>query len=279
MKRPTLMVVNGAYDWSAHFPDFDVVHVRVQHSRWVLEGGALRVSDHRGAWRPDVLLWRLGAVTPHPSHRAVLELVRLSGVTCVNPARALLRGYDRLSMLAELREAGLPVVPFDVAVGQGALASLAARSPAVLKAGNLHGGDGKARAMTDDHWRELTSLAALAHDYVSVEPFLDYARDIRCMIVGERVWAMNRRAKGWRANVGTQIAELVEPPERMASQTLAFARHIGADVLGLDFLELRDGSHVVLESNDIPGVLGWPRDVLEAIAERTRASWQASRAL
>ena len=108
----------------------------------------------------------------------------------------------------------------------------------------------------------------MATDYVTVEPFIDYVRDIRCMAVGERIWAMSRRGRSWRANVQTRATDLIEPPREMATQTHAIMAHLGADVLGIDFLERADGSFVVLESNDIPGVLGWPRSVIEAIAER-----------
>jgi ribosomal protein S6--L-glutamate ligase len=42
--------------------------------------------------------------------------------------------------------------------------------------------------------------------------------------------------------------------------------HLQADVLALDFLEKHDGSYVLLESNDIPGFSGFPKNVREAVA-------------
>ena len=38
------------------------------------------------------------------------------------------------------------------------------------------------------------------------------------------------------------------------------------DILALDFLEKRDGSSVLLESNDIPGFSGFPSTVRGAVA-------------
>ncbi len=264
-----ILVVNGAFDWRPHFPGHRVVQMHVDRSRWVLEEGRLWVVDARGNHRPDAILWRLGAITPRPHHRACLELIRLSGLPCVNPADALLTGYDRLSMLHALRQADLPVVDFVAYAGDGALDVLAPEFPAVLKVGNLHGGLGKARALHSDAWDELSSLPDLvASGYATAEPFVDYVRDVRCMAVADQVWAMERRGAGWKANVATQAHDLIDPPPDMARWTRQAMTHLGADVLGLDFLEDDSGEVVLLESNDIPGVRGWPEAVPRAIAAR-----------
>ncbi|MEZ0276867.1 MAG: hypothetical protein ACAH88_18300, partial [Roseimicrobium sp.] len=100
-----IVVVNGALDWNPWFPGCDVKQVQVQSSRWLVQDGRLWIVDRAGTHRPDGILWRLGAVNPEPMHRACLEMIRLTRTPCVNPASALLRGYDRLSMLVELKEA------------------------------------------------------------------------------------------------------------------------------------------------------------------------------
>lgn len=274
----TIIVVNGSHDWRGWFPGFRVHQTYLQRSRWLFDTGRLIVEDRHGQHRPDGVLWRLGAVAPHPSHRACLQLLRLAQVPCVNPVSTLLRGYDRLAMLAELREAGLPVVDFQAAVGDGALESLGVDPPVVLKVGNLHGGMGKARAPDAESWRELVTLAALHQEggYATCEPYLDYVRDIRCLAVGDQMWAMARRGARWRANVDTEHHELIDPPEAMAAWTRQAMAQLGAEVLGLDFLEMADGQVVLLESNDIPGVLGFPPEVPQAIAARLRARIEGS---
>ena len=141
----TIVIVNGAQDWRPLFPGMSVVQVQLSRSRWLLERGELRIVDPHGSHHPDALIWRLGAVSPSPMHRACLEMIRLSGVPCINSAGTLLRGYDRLSMLHELRVAGLPVIEFDcVAASSGGWLRTQRALPVVLKVGNLHGGDGKA---------------------------------------------------------------------------------------------------------------------------------------
>lgn len=267
-----ILIVNGALDWRPHFPGDTVVQTQLARSRWLLERGTLWVQDPRGTHRPDVVLWRLGAVDPHPTHRARLQMLRMAGVSCVNTADALLQGYDRLNMLYLLRQAGLPIQAFDVYAGPEAAALTAPEMPCVLKVGNLHGGRGKACARTPEQWEELMALAELGDlGYATVEPFIDYARDLRCMAVGDRLWAMERASAGWKANVGTTSHELVEVPGEVAQWTRAAARVTGAEVLGVDFLQTREGAWVALESNDVPGVRGWPGAVLEAIAGLVRA--------
>ncbi len=268
----TIIVVNGAYDWRPHLIGHEVVQVHLGRSRWLLDRGKLWVVDARGSYAPDAILWRIGAVDPAPMHRACLEMIRLSGLPCVNPADTLLTGYDRLGMLHALRQAGLPVVDFTVFAGAGALEVLEPDLPAVLKVGNLHGGLGKARALDAASWRELVALPDLSTTgYATAEPFIDYTRDVRCLAVGDDLWAMERRSPGWKANVGTNAHDIVPVPPALATWTRAAMTHLGADVLGLDYLESADGEFTLLESNDIPGVRGWPDSVPRAIARRLTA--------
>ncbi len=74
-----------------------------------LPPNTLWVFDASGGFRVDAVLWRVGAIKPQPEQHHVLELIRMAGVPCFNPAAVHLRGCDRLSILNELREAGLPV--------------------------------------------------------------------------------------------------------------------------------------------------------------------------
>ncbi len=267
----TILVVNGAYDWRPHFPGARVVQTTLASSQWLLERGALWVRDAHGTHRPDAVLWRLGAVDPHPTHRACLNILRIANVPCVNTAQALLLGYDRLSMLHALRQAGLPIADFDVYAGPSAVALTSPELPAVLKVGNLHGGRGKARVATQESWDELTALVELSGaGYATVEPFIDYVRDLRCLGVGDQLWAMERASETWRANVATTSHDMVEVPPQVARWTRQAMNATGAQVLGVDFLEAHDGTWIALESNDIPGVRGWPDVVPEAIARLVR---------
>lgn len=271
----TIIVVNGEHDWQPFFPGLELRHCRLQASRWLFEDGQLWLFDAAGSVRVEAVLWRVGAIRPHPSHRTVLELLRLAGVPCVNPPEVLLRGYDRLGMLNELRAAGLPTLPLSVALGDGVLDRLQPELPAVVKVGNYHGGYGKIRPTDAQMWGEVGDLLFVSEDYVTVEPYVEYVRDIRILAVGDELWGMARRGATWKANVRTVAYELIEPPPALAAHTRRAMEHFGADVLGIDFLETAAGEFVALESNDIPGVSGFPDATRLAIAARLRARMQA----
>jgi ribosomal protein S6--L-glutamate ligase len=268
--KKRLLVVGGERYWHEHLPEYEVVYCRLQGSQWLLEGGQLFMGNGASRVAVDGVFWRVGAVTPEPWHRHVLELLRLSGVPCVNPAEALLRGHDKLSVLAELRGLGIPVVPVTIAVGAEALTMARPVVPSVLKLGNLHGGTGKARIQSASEWTELVDLAAASREYAMVEPFIDYARDVRCIRVGERFWAMARHGTDWKVNRGVVEPRLIATPGPVQALTEAIAHRLGADVLGVDFLEDRGGGWHVLECNDPPGLTGFPPDVQQATAEVVR---------
>jgi len=273
---PNIVVVNGESYWPAYFPGQHVHRTRLQACRWLLRPDGLWLLDEAGSLRVDGVLWRLGAVRPHPSHRAALEMIRLSGVPCVNPARVLGRGYERLSMLAELREAGVPTLPLSVALGEGVLQAMRPALPAVLKVGNFHGGRGKARASSEGEWLELADLLFVSEDYVCVEPFVDYARDVRCLLIGGQMWAMERRGATWKVQAGAADHALIEAPPALAEHTRRACKYLGADVLALDFLESRHGEFFALESNDIPGLSGFPEATRHATAQLLRDKVEAA---
>jgi len=187
-----------------------VHHRRLQTSRWLYHDDQLWVFDATGSVRVEAVPWRVGAIRPHPGHRTVLELIRRARVPCVNPAAVLLRGYDRLSMLNELREAGLPVPTMTIALGEERLDRFEPPLPAVVKVGNYHGGYGKARPRDAEEWANVKDLSFATEEYVTVEPYIAYTRDIRCLAVGEQLWAMARRGRFWKANTATEHYEMIQ---------------------------------------------------------------------
>lgn len=171
-----------------------------------------------------------------------------------------------MSMLNELREAGLPVAEMTVALGEGMLDRFEPGLPAVVKVGNYHGGYGKARPRDAEEWADVKDLTFAVEDYVTVEPYVAYARDIRCLAVGEQMWAMARRGRFWKANTATEHYEMVPVPEPLRDYTVRAMEHFHADVLGLDFLETVGNGYVLLESNDTPGLAGFPAETRMAMA-------------
>ena len=270
-----LLVIGGAFDFAPDFPEHTVVARRLDGAKWMLrDDRSLWFLDANGALRADAVLWRVGAIRPKIEHRNALELIRLAGVPCVNSAQTLLRGFERLSILAELREIGVPLVPFSVALGEGVLEVIEPDLPCVLKVGNWHGGVGKAKLDSREAWQDARDLALAADDYASVEPFIEYRRDVRVMVVGELMWAMERHSSAWKVNRGTAQTKMIPVPAEIGEWTKRVQKHLNADVLGLDWIESSDGEWLCLESNDVPGLSGWPADVRRALVATVRQTIQ-----
>jgi ribosomal protein S6--L-glutamate ligase len=150
------------------------------------------------------------------------------------------------------------------------LAKIGRDVPFVAKVGNFHGGYGKLLVDDAARWSEYADLIETADTYVATEPFIEHRRDVRCLQVGARHWAIERTGRHWRANVDTIKVRPIEPPEPLVEWTSRVAEHRGLDVLGLDALET-DAGWAVLEVNDVPGLRGFPDEVLDVVAERVLA--------
>ncbi len=61
----------------------------------------------------------------------------------------------------------------------------------------------------------------------------------------------------------------------LRAYTTRAMEHLGADLLGLDFLETPDGAHILLESNDTPGLAGFPEAARRAVAAVVRRQIEA----
>ena len=70
---------------------------------------------------------------------------------------------------------------------------------------------------------DVADLLFAADDYVTAEPFIEYQRDARCLAVADELWAMTRE--------GASCKAMWIPGSTGRTQ------HVGADALGLDFLE------------------------------------------
>ena len=71
-------------------------------------------------------------------------------------------------------------------------------------------------------------------------------------------------------------SEINPVPEVLKEYTIKTMSHLKAEILGLDFLETKEGSYIMLEANDIPGLDGFPDDTRHAVADglrRQMAAW------
>ena len=101
----------------------------------------------------------------------------------------------------------------------------------------------------------MTGRSVLIQQYVAES----HGRDIRALVVGDKVVAcMRRRARGreFRSNFHLNgTVEKVDLPQEYAEAACRAARVLGLNIAGVDLLEGRDGP-LVLEVNSSPGLEG-----------------------
>jgi ribosomal protein S6--L-glutamate ligase len=262
----TILVINGETYWQDFFPEYQVEQKKIQTTEWLLKNSQLYAIDQAGVCKPDKILWRVGAIRPDKKHKTALDIIRLSGVHCVNAAAVLTKGFDRLTMLNVLKECKLPVIPFNVATNSTQLKNIEIPFPFVVKAGNYHGGFGKVLVDSEEKWQDIKDLLFITEDYVTIEPFINYDRDIRYLAIGGKVWAMARKGKYWKANVHTTDFVLIDTEQSLADQTRVLQEHLKADIIAIDILEEKNGNRYFVEYNDIPGLSGFPEDVKHELA-------------
>lgn len=263
----TLLVVNGEKYWQDLLPEFNVVQKRIQDTNWVLRDDKLYVVDQDSVEEPDVILWRVGAIKPSAIQQTALNLIKLAQIPCVNTAETLLQGYDRLSMLAALKACQLPVIPFNVVTKSVQLKNIQLPFPFVVKAGNYHGGYGKVLVQDEEKWQDIKDILFISNEYITIEPFINYKKDIRYIAIGDRVWAMSRKGKFWKANVETKAFKIITPLEEQINQIKKLQAYLKADIVAIDILEEADGTQYIVEYNDIPGLSGFEDTLKYALAD------------
>lgn len=262
----TILVINGETYWQDFLPNFKVEQKKIQSTEWLLKDKQLYAIDQNGVCKPDKILWRVGAIRPNAKHKTALDIIQLSGIHCVNSTKVLIKGFDRLTMLNVLKDCNLPVIPFNVATTSTQLKSIEIPFPFVIKAGNYHGGFGKVLVENEEKWQDIKDLLFISEDYITIEPFINYDKDIRYLAVGDKIWAMARKGKFWKANVQTTDFILIDQEEILIEQTKKLQNYLMADIVAIDILEEKDGNRYFVEYNDIPGFSGFPDEVKLEVA-------------
>lgn len=233
--KSVIAIVSGPNNWFEKYMDIPIVHYRIYSTRWYSENGVLFAIKDGIIFAILGVIWRLGPVRPENSHRAILELIKNTGTPCVNSADTLLKGYDRLSMLNELKGIGLPVVKFNTYIGDNLLWGVRRQFPFVIKFGNYHGGYGKALVKNEDQWRDLIDISYTINDYITIEEYVECKRDLRCLLIGNDVYCTEREGINWKINHITTKSEIIEPLPKLVEYTKKVKEHLKADIIGWIF--------------------------------------------
>ncbi|MBM4022842.1 MAG: RimK family alpha-L-glutamate ligase [Planctomycetes bacterium] len=203
----------------------------------------------------------------------VLGRLAAAGVPVVNPPRALEIAIDKYLALAVMASAGLPVPR--TAVVQG--------PEAAVEAWRRLGGDCVVKPLFGSRGRgivrvrsaeSLTASVAAGGNIAYLQEFVPHLGwDARVLVVGERLFAMRRRAADgeWRTNLSLGgRAEPLDLPQEWGAAARRAVAAVSASIGGVDLLPATDGRVLVLEVNAVPGWRGLERvapEVGDAVAD------------
>lgn len=214
----------------------------------------------------DAVLPRIGAsITAHGL--AVVKQFEILGVPVVNASQPIARSRDKLRCLQILSDSGIDI-PRTVMMRHPAQidSALAAVGgpPAVLKLIRGTQGIGVVLAETEQVARQVLETFWGLGMNILVQEFIEESegRDIRALVVGQRVVAaMRRQARvgELRSNVHRGATGVpVRLPESYVRAAVLAARAMKLHFAGVDLLESRGGPKVV-EINSSPGLEGLER--------------------
>jgi len=189
-----------------------------------------------------------------------LETVRTTGVSVINPPKAIEAAVDKYLCLSRIHEAGLPVprtiVCEDSNEAIEAFGELDER--ALLKP--LFGAEGHGIVRPESLAEARSAIRKFAADQgvFYLQEYVDHGgADLRLFVIGDEVVAAMRRKAPpgqWLTNISQgSSAENIAPGQELEALALAAARAVGAEIAGVDILEGPDGAPRVLEVNAIPG--------------------------
>jgi ribosomal protein S6--L-glutamate ligase len=255
----------------------------------ILSRGEPRMTYRGVALRNvDVVIPRIGAsITGYGL--AVVNQFDMMGVPVLNNSVPIARSRDKLRCLQLLARFGLDIPRTVMARDRSNVPRLlkdVGGLPAIVKLIRGTQGVGVMLASTLSELEGiLATFSDLGQDIV-LQEFISESRgrDVRALVVGERVVAaMRRRAKRgeFRSNLHRGgRGKAVKLPRAYREAAVMAARIVGLEVAGVDMLETRDGPKV-MEVNSSPGFEGLERatgvDIAGAIIDHALALAQEAR--
>ena len=211
----------------------------------------------------DAVIPRIGhSITQHGV--AVLRHIEQLGIWTANTGQGILQSRDKLHASQILARNRIPVPRTvyvrDILDVEQAI-DIVGGLPVVVKVTQGTQGDGVFLRHTAFEVRNLVQGLLMPGKSVLVQEYIaeSHGKDIRALVVGDRVVAcMRRRARGreFRSNYHLNgTVENVDLPPRYAEAACRAARVLGLNIAGVDLLEGNDGP-LVLEVNSSPGLEG-----------------------
>ncbi|MEC7177813.1 MAG: RimK family alpha-L-glutamate ligase [Candidatus Thermoplasmatota archaeon] len=228
-----------------------------------VDDGAIDIHYAGEPFAHDAVIPRIGhSITKHGV--AVLRHMEQIGIWTANTGQGILQSRDKLHASQILARNKIPVPKttyvrdsIDVEPAIDFVGGL----PVVIKVTQGTQGQGVFLRHTVHESRSLIQGLLLTGKSVLVQEYIaeSHGKDIRALVVGDRVVAaMRRRARGreFRSNYHLNgTVEKVEINQEFEQQAVRAARVLGLNIAGVDLLEGANGP-LVLEVNSSPGLEG-----------------------
>lgn len=228
-----------------------------------VDDGAIDIHYSGEPFTHDAVIPRIGhSITKHGV--AVLRHMEQLGIWTANSGQGILQSRDKLHASQILARNKIPVPKTtyvrDIIDVEPAI-DFVGGLPVVIKVTQGTQGQGVFLRHTVHESRSLIQGLLLTGKAVLVQEYIaeSHGKDIRALVVGDRVVAaMRRKARGreFRSNYHLNgTVEKVEISEEFEEQAVRAARVLGLNVAGVDLLESNNGP-LVLEVNSSPGLEG-----------------------
>ena len=228
-----------------------------------VDDGAIDIHYAGEPFTHDAVVPRIGhSITKHGV--AVLRHMEQLGIWTANTGQGILQSRDKLHASQILARNKIPVPKttyvrdsIDVEPAIDFVGGL----PVVIKVTQGTQGQGVFLRHTVHESRSLIQGLLLTGKSVLVQEYIaeSHGKDIRALVVGDRVVAaMRRKARGreFRSNYHLNgTVEKVEISPEFEQQAVRAARVLGLNIAGVDLLEGNNGP-LVLEVNSSPGLEG-----------------------
>lgn len=199
---------------------------------------------------------------------AVVRQLESMGVPALNGSEAIARSRDKLRCIQLLAQAGIDV-PRTVMMRERAHLELAVEQigglPVIVKLLQGTQGVGVMLAHSFDELESMLDTMWNLEQEILLQEFVaeSRGRDVRALVVGDRVVGAMRRTAGVQGEFRSNIhrggkGELIDLPEAYAREAIRAAQVVGLDVAGVDLLESSTGPRVA-EVNSSPGFEGLER--------------------
>ena len=225
--------------------------------------GRIDILHNGEPFNYDAVIPRIGhSITKHGV--AVLRHLEQLGIWTANTGAGILQSRDKLHASQILARNRIPVPRttyvrdiIDVETAVDFVGGL----PVVIKVTQGTQGQGVFLRHTIREARNLVQGLLLTGRAVLIQEYIaeSHGKDIRALVVGDRVVAsMRRKARGreFRSNYHLNgTVEKVDLPPEYEEAACRAARVLGLHIAGVDLLEARNGP-LVLEVNSSPGLEG-----------------------